>query len=46
VNNGDMATFTCQHIQYTGDTRGEPNEEGASWVEVRNFLITCNPSNT
>jgi hypothetical protein len=46
TNNGDMANFTCQHVHYMGDTRGDPNEDGAAWVEVRTFSIKCNPSNT
>jgi hypothetical protein len=43
ANNYDMANFTLQHMIYTGDTRGEPNEGGASFVEVRNFRCQVQP---
>jgi len=43
ANNADMANFTLQYLFDQGQTRGEPNEEGASWVEVLNFDATCIP---
>lgn len=36
-NNADMAAFTCLSWYYKGQSRGEPNEEGCSWVEILHF---------
>jgi hypothetical protein len=45
ANNADMTQFTCLHVYYLGtESRGEPDEAGCDWVEVRSFKITCAPS--
>lgn len=36
-NNADMAEFTLDHLYYKGATRGQPDDESAAWIEVRNF---------
>ena len=43
-NNADMATFSLQNLWDEGQTRGEPSEPGASWVEVLNFESVANPT--
>ncbi len=45
ANSSDMAAFTLQKLYYKGAVRGEPDEEGVSWVEVRNFECHGCPSN-
>lgn len=36
-NNADMAEFTLDHLYYKGASRGQPDDDAAAWVEVRNF---------
>lgn len=43
LNNADMAQFTMQHLYYKGAARGQPDDDNASWVEVRNFECDCDP---
>lgn len=37
ANNADMNDFTCMGWYYRGQSRGDPNEEGCSWVEILHF---------
>ena len=43
-NNADMANFTALHTYYLGSTRGTPDEQGCSWVEIRHFRISVAPT--
>lgn len=43
IHNPDMANFAVQQLWDMGQTRGEPSEEGAAWVEVLNFEAVANP---
>lgn len=45
ANNADMANFTALHVGYHGTTtRGDPDQEGCAWVEIREFRITACPT--
>lgn len=44
-NNADMVNFTCQLVRYAGSTRGRPEDEEKSWVEVRNYEVRACSSN-
>lgn len=43
-NEADMEEFTCLFVRYLGMTRGEPEDDSCSWVEVRNFEIAACPT--
>ncbi len=45
ANNADMADFTCLFVRYLGASRGRPDDDSCSWVEVRNYEITACPYN-
>lgn len=42
-NNADMDQFTCKHIYRKSGARGEPNEDGSSWAEVRTYEVHAIP---
>lgn len=44
-SNEDMEEFTALYLRFTGSTRGRPDDASCAWVEVRNFEITCCPTN-
>lgn len=45
-NNADMLDFTLDHLYWIGTQRGEPDDDGSAWVEIRTFKCNGSPSNT
>lgn len=43
-NNSDMQNFTALHCYFSGSTRGQPDEAGCAWVEIRHFRISVAPT--